>query len=223
MGPLTQGLSGHARGDDFETQWGILSSALREIHEKNASKLSFEQLYRASYKIVLKKQGDQLYDRVKEYEEQWFGGQVMPAIRNLITNNLVNITLGGTSGTTANERRITGEEFLKGLKASWEDHNTVMNMTHGCLNVHGPSLLWRQSQSVYLHNSHGPIPRSHPPITTHRFRSSYVRYPQFGHFRSDRHGERRGRHKQAPYSILHLHAGRALRKPMRRTITRSST
>jgi cullin 3 len=110
--------------------WDILRSALREIHEKNASKLSFEQLYRASYKIVLKKQGDKLYDRVKEYEEQWFGSQVMPAIRKLITNNLINTTVGGgVAGTTANERRITGEEFLKGLKASWEDHNTVMNMT----------------------------------------------------------------------------------------------
>ena len=58
--------------------WDILQSALREIHEKNASKLSFEQLYRASYKIVLKKQGERLYDRVKEFEEQWFGTQVMP-------------------------------------------------------------------------------------------------------------------------------------------------
>ncbi|KAG0650688.1 Cullin-3 [Hyphodiscus hymeniophilus] len=115
--------------DEFEDMWAILQSALREIHEKNASKLSFEQLYRASYKIVLKKQGDRLYDRVKEFEEQWFGSQVMPTIRKLITSNLVNITIGGVSGTTANERRVTGEEFLKGLKASWEDHNTVMNMT----------------------------------------------------------------------------------------------
>lgn len=109
--------------------WDVLRSALREIHEKNASKLSFEQLYRASYKIVLKKQGDRLYDRVKEFEEQWFGSQVMPDISKLVTNNLVNIVVGGTSGTTANERRLTGEEFLKGLKASWEDHITVMNMT----------------------------------------------------------------------------------------------
>jgi cullin 3 len=116
-------------GDEFEDMWAILQAALREIHEKNASKLSFEQLYRASYKIVLKKQGDRLYDRVKEFEEQWFGSQVMPAIRKLITSNLVNITLSGVSGTTANERRVTGEEFLKGLKASWEDHNIVMNMT----------------------------------------------------------------------------------------------
>ena len=123
-----QGMIGH--GDtDFDAMWDILRLALTEIHMKNASKLSFEQLYRASYKIVLKKQGDALYDRVKEYEEQWFGTQVMPKIRKLITNNLVNITLGGVSGTTANERRITGEQFLQGLKTSWEDHITVMNMT----------------------------------------------------------------------------------------------
>ncbi|KAH8814929.1 Cullin [Xylogone sp. PMI_703] len=109
--------------------WDILRSALKEIHEKNASKLSFEQLYRASYKIVLKKQGDHLYDKVKEFEEEWFATRVMPDIRKLITNNLVSITLGVVSGTTANERRITGEEFLKGLKRSWEDHNTCMNMT----------------------------------------------------------------------------------------------
>jgi cullin 3 len=123
-----QGLVGGDAGD-FEAQWDILRSALREIHTKNASTLSFEQIYRASYKIVLKKQGDKLYDRVREFEEQWFAEVVMPKIRSLITNNLVNVALGGVSGITANERRMTGEEFLKGLKASWEDHITTMNMT----------------------------------------------------------------------------------------------
>ncbi|KAJ5038660.1 uncharacterized protein L3040_006340 [Drepanopeziza brunnea f. sp. 'multigermtubi'] len=126
--PRRLGISGHGH-DEFETQWDILSSALREIHTKNASALSFEQIYRASYKIVLKKQGDKLYDRVKEFEEQWFAGEVMPKIRGLITSNLVNITLGGVSGIAANERRITGEEFLQGLKAAWEDHIMTMNMT----------------------------------------------------------------------------------------------
>lgn len=126
---LLQGLAGQSDNADFEALWDILRLALRQIHEKNASQLSFEQLYRASYKIVLKKQGNVLYDRVKEYEEQWFGSQVMPAIRKLTTDNLINTSLGGVSGATANERRLTGEEFLKGLKASWEDHNTVMNMT----------------------------------------------------------------------------------------------
>ncbi|KAH7364691.1 Cullin [Rhexocercosporidium sp. MPI-PUGE-AT-0058] len=126
--PRRNPLGGHG-DNDFESQWDILSSALREIHTKNASQLSFEQIYRASYKIVLKKQGDKLYDRVKEFEEQWFGGEVMPNIQKLITPNLINIASGGMSGVTANERRITGEEFLRGLKAAWEDHITTMNMT----------------------------------------------------------------------------------------------
>lgn len=127
--PRRAALTGHADGGDFDAQWDILRSALKEIHTKNASTLSFEQIYRASYKIVLKKQGDKLYERVKEFEEQWFGGVVMPKIRQLITQNLINITNGGVSGITANERRITGEEFLRGLKDSFEDHITTMNMT----------------------------------------------------------------------------------------------
>lgn len=108
--------------------WEIIQSALREIHTKNASKLSFEQLYRASYKIVLKKEGDLLYDRVKGFEEQWFKSEVMPKIQKLVTPNLVSIAVGGMSGTTAIERRSAGEKFLKGLKESWQDHNLCMNM-----------------------------------------------------------------------------------------------
>lgn len=53
----------------------------------------------------------------------------MPTIRKLITSNLVNVAAGGVSGTAANERRLTGEQFLEGLKASWTDHNLCMGMT----------------------------------------------------------------------------------------------
>jgi len=82
-----------------------------------------------AYKIVLQKNGDKLYDRVKEFEEQWFASEVMPQIRGLITQNLTSLTMSGASNSTANERRITGEKFLKGIKGSWEDHNLCMNMT----------------------------------------------------------------------------------------------
>ncbi|TQS38475.1 hypothetical protein Golomagni_01017 [Golovinomyces magnicellulatus] len=122
--PLTHDDSG-----DLETQWMILKSALTEIHTKNASNLSFEQIYRASYKMVLKKQGELLYDRVRKYEQEWLISNIMPRIRALVTNKLVNFMFGSVSGVTANERRIVGEEFLKGIKASWEDHIMTMNMT----------------------------------------------------------------------------------------------
>ncbi|KAI0600014.1 putative cullulin 3 [Biscogniauxia sp. FL1348] len=114
--------------DNFEQCWEKLQEALRDIHNKNAGNLSFEQLYRYSYKIVLKKAGNQLYDRVKDFEEQWFAEEVMPPIWALITKNLISITLDEAPGTSVVERRSMGEKFLKGVRGSWERHNMSMNM-----------------------------------------------------------------------------------------------
>lgn len=116
-------------GGDFEACWNMLKEALRDIHQKNCSRLSFEELYRAAYKIVLKKKGEALYDRVKAFEEQWFADHVIPKIRDLVTTSLINIGVERTSVTSVNERRQTGEKFLKGLRDTWEDHNMSMNMT----------------------------------------------------------------------------------------------
>ncbi|CAN0283159.1 unnamed protein product, partial [Hapterophycus canaliculatus] len=42
------------------------STAIGEIHNKNASSLSFEELYRNAYNLVLHKHGDLLYAGVKQ-------------------------------------------------------------------------------------------------------------------------------------------------------------
>ncbi|KAH0435344.1 Cullin family protein [Colletotrichum camelliae] len=123
-GRLTSGID----TSDFEQCWETLKQALTDIHNQNCSTLSFEQLYRASYKIVLKKKGEMLYDRVKQHEEQYFSEHVIPDIDKLVTANLVSAAMGG-SATSVNERRKMGEHFLKGVRASWDHHNTSMNMT----------------------------------------------------------------------------------------------
>ncbi|KAJ6446186.1 SCF ubiquitin ligase subunit CulC [Purpureocillium lavendulum] len=115
-------------GSDFEECWRMLQEALRDIHNKSCGRLSFEELYRAAYKIVLKKKGAELYDRVKQFEEQWFAERVIPKIEVLVTKSLVSIGMGQSS-SSANERRQTGEKFLKGVRDTWEDHNMSMNMT----------------------------------------------------------------------------------------------
>lgn len=107
----------------------MLKEALRDIHNKSCGRLSFEELYRAAYKIVLKKKGDVLYDRVKEFEEQWFADNVIPKIEVLVTKSLINVGVDKGGATSVNERRQTGEKFLKGLRDTWEDHNMSMNMT----------------------------------------------------------------------------------------------
>jgi len=46
--------------------WKSLCSAMSEIYNKNASVLSFEELYRHAYNLVLHKHGDLLYEGVRE-------------------------------------------------------------------------------------------------------------------------------------------------------------
>ncbi|KAF4594550.1 SCF ubiquitin ligase subunit CulC [Ophiocordyceps camponoti-floridani] len=118
----------NGEGSDFETCWHMLEEALRDIHNKTCGRLSFEELYRAAYKIVLTKKGAVLYERVKQFEEQWFTTHVIPKIEILVTKNLINIGVGKSS-CSVNERRRAGEKFLLGVRDTWQDHNMSMNMT----------------------------------------------------------------------------------------------
>ncbi|CAK7204789.1 hypothetical protein SEUCBS139899_007549 [Sporothrix eucalyptigena] len=114
--------------DDFEENWGLIRDALNDIHNQNAGKLSFEQLYRASYKSVLKKRGQDLYNRVKNFEEQYFAEKVIPPIWPLVAQGLASLRLYGGATTTVHTRLEMGERLLRGLKEAWERHNMSMNM-----------------------------------------------------------------------------------------------
>ncbi|KAF2687674.1 Cullin-domain-containing protein [Lentithecium fluviatile CBS 122367] len=123
--PPRRGL--HGDEIDFESTWDIIQAAFREIHTKNASRLSYEELYRHAYRIVLKKKGEDLYKKVKEFEKQWLSGEVRSSIQLLLSPNLL-ADAQSVGGTTANERRVAGEKFLKGLKQAWGDHQVCMSM-----------------------------------------------------------------------------------------------
>lgn len=114
--------------DGFEYNWQKLKSAIQDIHLKNTGALTFEQLYRHGYKIVILKLPHRLYDNVKALEAEWFTKNVSPKIFEYITTNLINVTVGTVVGLTAIERRAMGEKFLKVIKESWDEHVTAMNM-----------------------------------------------------------------------------------------------
>ena len=118
---------------DFDTTWATLASSLREIHTKNASQLSFESLYRNAYKLVLKKQGEQLYSCVKDFEQAWLTTEVLPQVWEELSTSILVGTAGVSSIATANEKRAAGEKMLMALKRAWEDHNLCMNMTSDIL------------------------------------------------------------------------------------------
>lgn len=49
-----------------DTIWALLKNAIQEIQKKNNSGLSFEELYRNAYTMVLHKHGERLYTGLKE-------------------------------------------------------------------------------------------------------------------------------------------------------------
>ena len=49
-----------------ENIWNLLKEAIQEIQRKNNSGLSFEELYRNAYTMVLHKHGERLYTGLKE-------------------------------------------------------------------------------------------------------------------------------------------------------------
>ena len=130
--PRSQGL-GTNDAVDFDQTWDVLASSLREIHTKNASQLSFEALYRNAYKLVLKKLGEQLYFRVKDFEQVWLTTEVLPSVLAELSTPLLVADAGASSVATANEKRAAGEKMLSALKRAWEDHNLCMNMTSDIL------------------------------------------------------------------------------------------
>ncbi|KXZ56311.1 hypothetical protein GPECTOR_1g274 [Gonium pectorale] len=92
-----------------EKTWKVLEDAIREIHNQNASGLSFEELYRNAYNMVLHKYGPRLYD----------------GLINTLTAHLTDIA-----------SKIEGKEgapFLKELKKRWDEHNKSTQMIRDIL------------------------------------------------------------------------------------------
>ncbi|KAK4229172.1 Cullin [Podospora fimiseda] len=149
---------------EFEPCWNTLRGALIDIHNKVVSALSFEHLYRASYKITLRKNGRLLYDKVIEFETQWFREHVLPRIDDLVANNLAGLSLLQIATSSSHERRETGEKFLRGIRERWQDHNTAMNMAADIL--------------LYMERT-GPEAAVHPSIyaaTIGLFRDQVLKY-----------------------------------------------
>uniref|UniRef100_A0A914UJM3 Cullin N-terminal domain-containing protein n=1 Tax=Plectus sambesii TaxID=2011161 RepID=A0A914UJM3_9BILA len=90
--------------------WDLLKKAIQEIQRKNNSGLSFEELYRNAYTMVLHKHGDKLYS----------------GLREVVTEHLRNSVRGEVLES------LTGR-FLETLNSAWTDHTTAMVMIRDIL------------------------------------------------------------------------------------------
>ena len=66
--PIEQPFRSHVPMDKTAAKqtWNTLAKAIDEIYNRNASQLSFEELYRNAYNLVLHKHGTLLYEGVTE-------------------------------------------------------------------------------------------------------------------------------------------------------------
>lgn len=89
--------------------WKILEDAIHEIYNHNASGLSFEELYRNAYNMVLHKYGDKLY-----------GGLVKTMTQHL--KDMAKSVEGAQGGL-----------FLEELNRNWLEHNKALQMIRDIL------------------------------------------------------------------------------------------
>ncbi|KAL0014086.1 hypothetical protein SO802_001155 [Lithocarpus litseifolius] len=92
-----------------EKTWKILEHAIQEIYNHNASGLSFEELYRNAYNMVLHKFGEKLYS----------------GLVTTMTSHLGDIS--------KSIEAAQGELFLEELNRKWLDHNKALQMIRDIL------------------------------------------------------------------------------------------
>lgn len=92
-----------------DNTWDLLRSAVHEIHKKNASGLSFEELYRNAYNMVLHKYGDKLYNGLKDVVDK----HLKEVAEDVAGSN--------------------DDKFLSSLNEAWSDHTQSMLMIRDIL------------------------------------------------------------------------------------------
>jgi hypothetical protein len=163
----------------FDQTWNILAGAFSSIHRKNASSLSFEELFRHAYKLVLKKKHQDLYGNVAEFERAWLQTEVRTKVINHISSTLLAGVGAQSLDGQANERRLAGERFMACIKDAYADQSLSMNMITDVLmymvchpsdlqnsdtmltETKGPSLLPARhygSTPFHLHKGYGSLP-----------------------------------------------------------------
>ncbi|CAJ0609508.1 unnamed protein product [Cylicocyclus nassatus] len=94
-----------------EQVWEMLKKAIQEIQHKNNSGLSFEELYRNAYTMVLHKFGQKLYMGLKQVVEEHLTNHVRPKIVEAFDSG----------------------NFLEVINEAWSDHTTAMMMIRDIL------------------------------------------------------------------------------------------
>lgn len=67
--------------------WTLLKNAIQEIQKKNNSGLSFEELYRNAYTMVLHKHGEKLYNGLRDVVTDHLTNKVYQSFKTTVSKS----------------------------------------------------------------------------------------------------------------------------------------
>uniref|UniRef100_A0A6G1S2S2 Cullin-3 n=1 Tax=Aceria tosichella TaxID=561515 RepID=A0A6G1S2S2_9ACAR len=143
--------------------WMTLKSAIQEIQKKNNGGLSFEELYRNAYTLVLHKKGDTLYEGVKEVIKEHLENKIRADVLNALNN-----------------------QFLQVLNQVWFDHQTSMMMIRDIL-MYMDRIYVQQCSVDNVYNVGLNLFRDH--VINHPLIRDHLRSTLLTQVAMERHGE----------------------------------
>ncbi|EFC37252.1 predicted protein [Naegleria gruberi] len=94
----------------FSTTWTLLKQAIQQIYHNKSSELSYEELYRNTYKIVLNRHGESLYENVEAC--------MLEQVEFILSSVL---------------KKCPDELFLKTICNVWEEYKTETSVVSSVL------------------------------------------------------------------------------------------
>ncbi|KAJ2083503.1 hypothetical protein H4R24_000776 [Coemansia sp. RSA 988] len=120
---------------DPQQQFEKLATAIGEIYKHNASQLSFEELYRIGYSLVLSKNGALAYDGVR--------GVLETHLSELVHSSVI----GHAEAARATPSPANNEALLSSVRMLWSEHVTAILVIKDIL---------MYVDRVYVKNAHLP-------------------------------------------------------------------
>ncbi|KAF9402557.1 Cullin-3 [Mortierella sp. AD011] len=137
----------------FDNTWPTLASAITTIHEQKAYTLSYEEVYRCAYNLVIYKYGERLYHGVKDLIEKYLESEAEMKI----------VPVLGIADTSPSE----GVQVLKAIQKLWKHHVTCLLMI----------------KDILIHMDKNYTPESRLPRTydmgLYLFRDTVIRSPKY--------------------------------------------
>ncbi|EPX74980.1 Cullin 3 [Schizosaccharomyces octosporus yFS286] len=122
---------------DYQAHWGVLHNAVKDIFNKSTSQLSFEELYRNAYTLVLHKHGERLYRNVKEVLKTRLENEVAPWIagsfESLLEAENWSYVKNKDDISALMKKSEAATLFLSNLVNAWKEHLVSMQMISSVL------------------------------------------------------------------------------------------